>query len=430
MAVEIAPLPPKEALAFWRTKTAVTKDEYTGLEAKARARAFTVAGLSRMDQIGAVQAAMHKALEDGETLHDFKKRLDETLQGAVLPNWRLKTIYRTNIQSAYMAGRYAQMRRAAKSRPFWRYMAVADNRTRPDHMALNGMVYPADHAFWDTYYPPNGFGCRCTVQSLSGRQVAARGLSVETGMPDLVEPRDPATGNPLPPRRPRPDPGFTTNVGQDWLSGLSPSELDANLKDLTARAYCRDGLANFAEGDACRPPLASLDKRHIITIKESDLLPKDLGKAGHVAAFLKEFGLGPDESAVHYLLGKYPVAISKWLFMDKASGQLKTTWGDKGPYMRLLARTIKDPFEVWWTPVEIGGGQGKPARLAFSIRLLRLFSKPNGKGVGGYCAFNLIGRKWLGATSFAPKANRSEKAILEYLERMRGGVLLYREELK
>lgn len=430
MAVEVKPLQPSEALRFWQDKTAVTKDEYSALDRKARSRAFTVSGLDRAEQVGAVHAAMHKALENGETLRDFKKRVGETLEDATLPDWRLRTIFRTNIQSAYMAGRYEQMKRTAKQRPYWRYVAVADNRTRLDHLALHGLVYPADHEFWGSFYPPNGFACRCSVQSLSSRQVRARGLTIETDMPDLVEPTDPATGMKLPPRRPRPDPGFDSNVGQDWLAGLAPSELDGELKDVATSAWCRDGHTSFAEGDACRPPLATLDKRHIFKIRPDDILPKNLDKSEHVAAFLKEFGLGLEQSKVHRLPGNFPVVISKWLFVDKATGEFKGTWSDKGPYMRLLARTIKDPYEVWWAPVEVGGRDGKPKRLVYSLRLLRLFSRPDGKGIGGYCSFSLIGRHWLGATAFAPKAGRSEKAILEYLERMRGGVLLHREELK
>jgi hypothetical protein len=47
--------------------------------------------------------------------------------------------------------------------PYWRYIADGDDRTRPEHKALDGRVFPADDPFWDTHYPPWEFGCRCTV---------------------------------------------------------------------------------------------------------------------------------------------------------------------------------------------------------------------------------------------------------------------------
>lgn len=44
------------------------------------------------------------------------------------------------------------------------YQAVLDDRTRPEHAELHGATYPVDHVFWDSYYPPNGWNCRCTVR--------------------------------------------------------------------------------------------------------------------------------------------------------------------------------------------------------------------------------------------------------------------------
>lgn len=41
-----------------------------------------------------------------------------------------------------------------------------DERTRDSHRALNGIVRPVDDAFWKTYFPPNGWNCRCeAIQS-------------------------------------------------------------------------------------------------------------------------------------------------------------------------------------------------------------------------------------------------------------------------
>jgi hypothetical protein len=111
-----------------------------------------------------------------------------------------------------------------EGRPYWQYSAVNDSRTRPTHAALHGKVYPADSAFWDTFYPPNGFRCRCMVKTLSQRQVDKRGLDVGegNGLGDLIEPVDPVTGDRLPARPLMPDKGFETNPGKEaWNPDLS-----------------------------------------------------------------------------------------------------------------------------------------------------------------------------------------------------------------
>lgn len=43
------------------------------------------------------------------------------------------------------------------------YRTVGDDHVRPEHATLNGTTLPFSDAFWDSYYPPNGWNCRCTV---------------------------------------------------------------------------------------------------------------------------------------------------------------------------------------------------------------------------------------------------------------------------
>ncbi|MCB2186956.1 MAG: minor capsid protein [Deltaproteobacteria bacterium] len=427
MPVTAQGVQPEEALAFWRAKVQLTPKEYSQLTQQARSRAFAVSGLHRREEIAAVHEALGEAIANGETLEQFKAKLGPLLEkkGWTGPKaWRVENIYRTNLQSAYQAGRYAQLMETAKRRPFWRYLAVRDRRTRPTHLALHGKVYPADHEFWSVWYPPNGFQCRCTVQSLSAREVAAKGLKVEDKVPRLVEPPDPATGAPLPARPLHPDPGWGGNVGRDWLSGLTPRELEGELKDLATGALCRDGKGLFAD-DICRPPLASIDRRHIHQVDAKDILPKGLKDEEYVGAFLKEFGLMDlGGSTVHRLPGDIPVVVSKELFLDKASNQFKVNKDRRWAYMKLLARTLLDPFEIWHVPVSVAQA-GRRAEQRDALRVIALF-ETQGKDLGGYVAFNLMGNVWQGSTAMVPKNDRSQKAIFDYLERMRQGTLIYR----
>lgn len=157
--ITLEPLPFEEAIAVYRDKLLLTDDEFYALADAARARAFSVAGTARMDVIMDVHGAVLKAIDSGETLADFKGRLEsimETRGWKGLTPWHAETVFRNNIQTAYSTGRYAQMVEQTDRFPYWEYDAVNDSRTRPTHAALDGKIFRADHPFWDTWYPPNG----------------------------------------------------------------------------------------------------------------------------------------------------------------------------------------------------------------------------------------------------------------------------------
>ena len=59
---------------------------------------------------------------------------------------------------------------------YFRYTAVLDSRTREAHRKLHGKTLPKTDKFWDTNYPPNGWGCRCKVQVLTEAECIARGI--------------------------------------------------------------------------------------------------------------------------------------------------------------------------------------------------------------------------------------------------------------
>jgi len=113
---------------------------------------------------------------------------------------RLQTIYRTNLQSAYMAGRHRQALEQIDRAPWAQYLAVRDNRTRPAHAALHGQVFRLDSPAWAAISPPNGYSCRCRARYLSDRELADRGLKPAEDVrilerePPGTRPIDPLTG--------------------------------------------------------------------------------------------------------------------------------------------------------------------------------------------------------------------------------------------
>ncbi|KLU14280.1 hypothetical protein AFK69_01405 [Xenorhabdus sp. GDc328] len=63
-------------------------------------------------------------------------------------------------------------------RPYWMYTGINDSHTRKSHLALHGRVFRYDDPFWQAFYPPNGWRCRCSVIALSDDDITARGIKV------------------------------------------------------------------------------------------------------------------------------------------------------------------------------------------------------------------------------------------------------------
>lgn len=77
----------------------------------------------------------------------------------------LQAEYQTAKRGAQMAHLWNRFLEQKEYYPNLVYRTVGDSRVRPEHEALNGVVKPIDDPFWKTYYPPNGWRCRCTVMN-------------------------------------------------------------------------------------------------------------------------------------------------------------------------------------------------------------------------------------------------------------------------
>lgn len=159
-------VPPTEAIDYFRRKKILTKKQFEKLSREAKAGAFTVSEIYKQDILEAFHNEIADALETGQTQKFVTDKFKRILSGAghkMLGDFHLENVFRTNMQMAYGVGRRQAMEDAAEDLPFWEYVAVSDDRTRPTHRALDGIVFPANHPFWDEHYPPWGFACRCSV---------------------------------------------------------------------------------------------------------------------------------------------------------------------------------------------------------------------------------------------------------------------------
>ena len=206
-------LPFKEQESFFKKKLNIPTLRWTDLWKEQHAKAFSVAGAYKDDLLTDFRGAVDKAITEGTTLADFRKDFDSIVERNGWSyngsrNWRSEVIYSTNIRTAHAAGRWQQLSDPVvqKAYPYLEYRHGNSIHPRPEHLAWNGITLPRDDPWWKTHYPPNGWGCKCTVLASTRRdqqKAAANGMAEAP-----PSPIDQKTGEPV-----GIDKGWGYNVG-------------------------------------------------------------------------------------------------------------------------------------------------------------------------------------------------------------------------
>lgn len=256
-------------------------------------RAFMVAGAVKADVLADLAAAVDKAISQGTTLEEFRRdfrkivaekgwQISPAGQGTKKGEaWRTKVIYRTNVATSYHAGRFAQL--TAAKFPYWIYFHGNSSEPRLQHLAWDGLILPADHPFWATHYPPNGWGCSCYVSGArSLKSAAILGGKPDLKLPDNWQSIDPRTGAPIGVSKGWAyAPGAT--VAEDVakivarkLPDLPPqigADMVAKLADQVDRGW-EDWVDMALEGKATGPGLAGALSQDVIeTLTSAGLAP-------------------------------------------------------------------------------------------------------------------------------------------------------------
>ena len=203
---EIPEIPFNEAMQFLKSKVPMSKAEWLELEPKLRFRAFTVANISSLDMIESMKHVLIGALEKGESYSDtwetLKNIADDDAMKIRPGLW--ETIFRTNTQTAYMAGKLKQYENSGVAA--YQLMVIEDGRTSKicRHLLTAsgyGMILPVDHPFWKKYgFGPYHMNCRTSVRGIWPSQVGKLGNLVENpSMKSFAKfkPQEGFGGNPL-----------------------------------------------------------------------------------------------------------------------------------------------------------------------------------------------------------------------------------------
>ncbi|MCL4770051.1 MAG: head morphogenesis protein [Burkholderiaceae bacterium] len=197
----------QEQIDFFRRKLNLPSETWRDIQQAAHDRAFMVSGAAKADLLADLRKAVDQAVQGG-SIGEFRKNFADivekhgwtgwTGEGSKAGEaWRTRLIYQTNLMTSYAAGRRAQLLdpELLKRRPFWRYVHNDSvTHPRPHHKEWGDakLTLRHDHPFWNTHFPPNGWGCKCRVVA-----VAAPVDGDATQPPEGWDAVDPRTGAPM-----------------------------------------------------------------------------------------------------------------------------------------------------------------------------------------------------------------------------------------
>jgi SPP1 gp7 family putative phage head morphogenesis protein len=191
-----------EILVRWGARRILTPGQFAQLSLSARRVAGRLAGVWETKFVQAIYDSIGKALGENLSSADWMTEAQKILDaygggtklglysGESFTPWYAETVFRTNVQSALAAGRYADLFSPAgmQMAEYWMFYAILDDRNDTQRKCpgmicrtLNGKVFSKDDAAANRLLCPLHFKCRCSIIELSQDDVDAGGYDIANG---------------------------------------------------------------------------------------------------------------------------------------------------------------------------------------------------------------------------------------------------------
>lgn len=210
----------RRAMHWAKQRAKLSEDDLKRLEAMYSQEATKIAvGFDQAVNQKLNQAAQ-RIIARGHHTREGRKLMQKAFEAAGVGRQNphlAATLTRTQTQMAYNAGRWEANQDPALDEIIWgyEYITIEDARTRPEHSTENGQRKPKDDPYWNSYWPPCGYNCRCTTIEIFKNE-HRRTKSTELAEVVRIRGKDVTR---------RVDPGFNFHPGRVYSQGILPTTL-------------------------------------------------------------------------------------------------------------------------------------------------------------------------------------------------------------
>lgn len=164
--LEIGILASEEAQDFIETHSSVLNGSFRQVEMSEAMRRrlersnYVFSGLKTFHELNEAFPSLLDENGNRKTFERFLndvRKIDETYNSNYL-----RAEFNFVQASAEMAAKWERFMQDG-DRYYLQYRTAGDAKVRPTHAEMAGITLPASDPFWAEFYPPNGWGCRCSV---------------------------------------------------------------------------------------------------------------------------------------------------------------------------------------------------------------------------------------------------------------------------
>lgn len=261
---------------------------------------------------------LNRLMRECKDFDEFHRRAKE-VTNVFNKTWQ-KTEWDTALLTAEAASNYRRLMMNKAVFPYWEYRTAGDDKVRPRHQLLEGIILHHSDSRWKKIFPPNDWKCRCRVRGKMAFEVEGIDLeAMKAQADDYLESsewkRSEAQGWGV--NRCATGEVFTAN--QMYIRKF-PQQASRRLDELTADKWGQDTVPHLIQ---------KADKSMPITEETEDIIWKQYAKEDIISL--------PDYQG-------RTITLVKAQFDSHTSGKGRD---NRIPYWTAMQETLLQPDEVW-----------------------------------------------------------------------------------